>query len=249
MTGDDLSQRPASYPPLPPGSERIIVAAALSAATQPAVDADQPAVLRFSGPAGHPGGAGAVGAMFSLSGGVDRGVDEHYHSLSKTGTDKIAIISVEGAILDGEGFIKKQIDHVRDDKNVRAVVLRVNSPGGTVTASDYLYHHLRQMLEGKIPMVVSMGGIAASGGYYIAMAVGDGEKVIYAEPTTWTGSIGVIIPHYNVAGLMKTWEIEEDSIKSGPLKQMGTPTKAMTPEERRFFSTWSTIASIAFKTS
>ena len=90
-------------------------------------------------------------------------------------------------------------------KNVRAVVLRVNSPGGTVTASDYLYHHCAKCVEElKIPIVVSMGGIAASGGYYIAMAVGEAEKVIYAEPTTWTGSIGVIIPHYNVAGLMKT---------------------------------------------
>ena len=177
-----------------------------------------------------------VGTLASLIGNVETGVAEHYHSLSKTATEKIAIITVDGAIISGEGFIKKQIDQVRDDKAVKAVVLRVNSPGGTVTASDYLYHHLRKMLEDrKIPMVVSMGGIAASGGYYIAMAVGGGEKVIFAEPTTWTGSIGVIIPHYNVAGLMKTWDVEEDSIKSGPLKQMGTPTRQMTDEEREIF--------------
>ncbi len=236
MTGDDLSQRPASYPPVPPGSERIIVAAA---PPPPRSRLSMLISLLFFVFLVLPGilvALALVGTMFSISGGIDRGVEEHFHSLSKTATDKIAIISVEGAIIDGEGFVKKQIDHVRDDKNVRAVVLRVNSPGGTVTASDYLYHHLRKMLdERKIPMVVSMGGIAASGGYYIAMAVGDGEKVIYAEPTTWTGSIGVIIPHYNVAGLMKTWEVEEDSIKSGPLKQMGTPTKAMTPEERDIF--------------
>ena len=163
-------------------------------------------------------------------------VAEHYHSLSRTATDKVAILSVEGAILDGEGFIKKQIDHIRDDQHVKAVVLRVNSPGGTVTASDYLYHHLRKMIEErKIPIVVSMGGVAASGGYYVAMAVGSGEKVIFAEPTTWTGSIGVIIPHYDVSGLMKHWEVSEDSIKSGPLKQMGTPTHPMTAEERAVF--------------
>jgi len=181
-------------------------------------------------------GAMFAGAIFSLSDNTGAQVAEHYHSLSHSATDKIAIITVEGAILDGEGFIKKQIDHVRDDPHVKAVVLRVNSPGGTVTASDYLYHHLRKVIdERKIPVVVSMGGVAASGGYYIAMAVGGGEKVIFAEPTTWTGSIGVIIPHYNIAGLMKNWEVEEDSIKSGPLKQMGTPTRAMTPEEREIF--------------
>ncbi|HEY1600477.1 MAG TPA: signal peptide peptidase SppA [Pirellulales bacterium] len=178
-------------------------------------------------------GLGALSAAFE---GADTQVTEHYHSLSKTATDKIAIITVDGAILDGEGFIKKQIDHVHDDPHVRAIVLRVNSPGGTVTASDYLYHHLRKMVEArKIPIVVSMGGLAASGGYYIAMAVGPEEKVIFAEPTTWTGSIGVIIPHYNVAGLMKHWEVEEDSIKSGPLKQMGTPTRPMTTEEKEIF--------------
>ena len=174
--------------------------------------------------------------IFTVSQGTEGQIAEHYHSLSRSASDKVAIITVEGAILDGDGFVKKQIDHVRDDEQVKAVVLRVNSPGGTVTASDYLYHHLRKLAEERsIPIVVSMGGIAASGGYYIAMAVGDKENVIFAEPTTWTGSIGVVIPHYNVAGLMKTWEIEEDSIKSGPLKQMGTPTRPMTPEERDIF--------------
>ena len=178
----------------------------------------------------------AIGSLNAVLDSPDRQVSEHYHSLSKTATDKIAIISVEGAILDADGFIKKQIDHVHDDPHVRAIVLRVNSPGGTVTASDYLYHHLRKTVEElKIPIVVSMGGLAASGGYYLAMAVGDQEKVIFAEPTTWTGSIGVIIPHYNVAGLMKHWEVEEDSIKSGPLKQMGTPTRPMTEEEKEIF--------------
>jgi protease-4 len=234
MSSEDFSHKPGPYP-TPPVTERIIVTA-------------PPPRRSLLGTLGRlfyflflvlPGILVAlliVGSLASLTGSVETGVSEHYHSLAKTATDKIAIITVDGAILSGEGFVKKQIDHVRDDPHVKAVVLRVNSPGGTVTASDYLYHHLRKMLEErKIPMVVSMGGIAASGGYYIAMAVGEGEKVIFAEPTTWTGSIGVIIPHYNVAGLMKTWEIEEDSIKSGPLKQMGTPTRQLTPEEREIF--------------
>jgi protease-4 len=158
---------------------------------------------------------------------------EKYYSLSEEATDKIAIIKVEGAILDAEGFIKKQIDRVREDDTIKAVVLRIDSPGGTVTASDFLYHQLRDMLEErKIPMVVSMGSICASGGYYMAMAAGEGEDVIYAEPTTWTGSIGVVIPHYDVSGLLASWKVEDDSIASHKYKLMGSPTRQQTPEEK-----------------
>jgi len=175
-----------------------------------------------------------VGAVSELKGHGPLG--ETFVAGKEDANSKIAIISVEGAILDGDGFVKQQIDAVRKDDSVRAVVLRVNSPGGTVTASDFIYHHLQKLKEDRnLPIVVSMGSVAASGGYYVAMAVGNEQDCIYAEPTTWTGSIGVIIPHYNVGGLMKHWEIEEDSIKSGPLKEMGTITRAMTPEERKVF--------------
>jgi protease-4 len=168
--------------------------------------------------------------------GSDDTLHEQYHSLSKHATDKIAVITLEGTILDGDGFVKRQIDHVRDDEAVKAVVLRVNSPGGTVSGSDYLYHHLKKMVADRnLPLVVSMGGIAASGGYYVAMAVGDEKDVIFAEPTTWTGSIGVVIPHYDLSGLMKKLEVSEDSIKSHRLKQMGNPTRPMTDEEREIF--------------
>ena len=165
-------------------------------------------------------------------------VQEAYHSLSRTASDKIAIITVDGVIMEGDGFVKKQIDRARGDKSVKAVVLRINSPGGTVTGSDYLYHHLTEFRQDRdIPIVVSMGAIAASGGYYIAMAVGDTQRTIFAEPTCWTGSVGVIIPHYNVSGLMEKWEIEEDSIKSHPLKQLGSMTKPMTEQERAILQT------------
>lgn len=177
---------------------------------------------------------------FGLLGAVglseNRRLTEKHHSLSRTALDKIALIRVEGTILEGDGFVKDQIDQVRDDERVKAIVLRVDSPGGTVTGSDFIYHHLRELAEArKIPLVVSMGSLAASGGYYVSMAVGDTPKSIYAEPTTWTGSIGVIIPHYNVAGLMKEWKIESDSVSSHPLKGMGSFTKQMTPEERAIF--------------
>jgi protease IV len=178
-------------------------------------------------------GLGMVGAD------GDRKVQERFFSHQRDARDKVAIISVEGIILETEdGFVKRQIDRALEDENVRAVVLRVNSPGGSISGSDYIYHHLRELAEKKdrkIPIVVSMGGLAASGGYYVSMAAGDTPEVLFAEPTTFTGSIGVIIPHYNIAGLMEKVGAEEDSVTSGPLKEMGSLTRPMTKEERTIF--------------
>jgi protease IV len=158
---------------------------------------------------------------------------ERYHSLSKTAPDKIAILTLEGTIISEDNFLKKQIDAVRHDDKVKAVVLRINSPGGTVTGTDYLYHHLTELTaEKKIPLVVSMGAVAASGGYYAAMAAGPNPKTIYAEPSCWTGSIGVIIPHYDVSALLNRWDIRDDSTTSHPLKQMLSPTASL-PEPYR----------------
>ncbi len=163
-------------------------------------------------------------------------VQEKHFSHNASAADKVAILSLEGLILDGEGFAKDQIDQVMKDKSVKAVVLRVDSPGGTVTGSDYILHHLKKMRsERGIPVVVSMGSVAASGGYYISMAVGDTERSIFAEPTTWTGSIGVIIPHYDAAELAAKLGIKEDSIASHRLKGMGSFLRPMTEEERAIF--------------
>jgi protease-4 len=161
------------------------------------------------------------------------GIQERYHSLAKKGKQKVAVIDVSGVIMDGDGFVKRQIERVRKDEDVKAVVLRINSPGGTVTGSDYLYHHLTKLkAEKDVPLVVSMGGMAASGGYYIAMAVGDQERSIFAEPTTTTGSIGVIIPHYDLSGFLHRFDVKNDSITSHPRKQMLSMTKAVSPEDR-----------------
>ena len=162
------------------------------------------------------------------------GIQEKYHSLNESASDKIAIIGVKGVIMEGDGFVKRQIDRVKEDKDVKAVVLRIDSPGGTVSGSDYLYHHLNNLREEKnVPIVVSMGSVAASGGYYVAMAVGHQEDSIFAEPTTTTGSIGVIIPHYDISRLLEKWHVTDDSIASHPRKQIGSMTKTMTPEERQ----------------
>jgi protease IV len=162
-------------------------------------------------------------------------IEERYVSHSETAPQKVAIITIEGTILHSDGFAKWQIDQAAKDPDVKAVVVRVDSPGGTVTGSDYLYHHLKMLREGesggrKVPIVVSMGGIAASGGYYLSMAAGDVPNTIFAERTTWTGSIGVIIPHFTVADLLESWKIQDDSVVSGPYKEMGSPTQKLSPE-------------------
>jgi protease-4 len=181
-----------------------------------------------------------LGIVGVLAGGADgdRKVQEKFYSHNKDARDKVAIISVEGVILESEeGFVKRQIDRALKDDNVKAVVVRVDSPGGSVSGSDYIYHHLRQLKtsDRKVPIVVSMGGIAASGGYYVSMAVGHTPDVIFAEPTTFTGSIGVIIPHYNLGGLMQKYGVESDSVASHPLKTMGSISRPMTEEERKIF--------------
>ncbi len=164
---------------------------------------------------------------------LSQGIRERFHSGAEHGLDKVAVIAVRGVILDGDGFVKRQIDRIRKDDRVKAVVVRVDSPGGTVTGSDYIYHHLTRLrAERQIPLVVSMGSMAASGGYYVAMAVGDQKRSIFAEPTTTTGSIGVIVPHYDLSGLLARFDVRDDSIASHPRKQLLSVTRTMSDEDR-----------------
>lgn len=223
---------------------------------QPEVVSNRPAVSRTN-PTTRASGAGrrwffrfiwigCIGAFMSLmlmsflfSGFQDYfddggGIQEGFYSGSNWASDKVAIINIKGVIASGEGYVKRQIDRVKNDENVKAVVLRVDSPGGTITGSDYIYHHLNKMKEERqIPIVVSMGSMAASGGYYVAMAVGDDENTIFAEPTTTTGSIGVIIPHYDLSGLLDRYDVKDDSIVSHPRKQMLSMTRPIGPDDRK----------------
>ncbi len=180
--------------------------------------------------------AGYVGSMLSDS---EARVQEKFVSHQRYGHQKVAILSVEGTILEGDGFFRRQIEHAMreaEDGTLKAIVVRVNSPGGTVSGSDYIYHHLRELREKtSVPIVVSMGALAASGGYYVSMAVGDTPKTIYAEPTTWTGSIGVLIPHYDLSELLKKVGVQDDTMLSRPLKGMGSLTRPIGEEERKIF--------------
>ncbi|MBU6309022.1 MAG: signal peptide peptidase SppA [Planctomycetes bacterium] len=173
------------------------------------------------------GSAGAFSRYFQR----DSRVVEKWHSLSKLAADKVAVVSVTGAILGGDGFVRAQLDQVEEDDAVKAIVLRVDSPGGTVSGSDEIHHRLAKLVEKRdIPVVVSMGGIAASGGYYVAMANRGKDDVIFAEPATLTGSIGVIIPHFDISQALRKYDIRDDSIASGPLKEMLSVSKDRTPE-------------------
>jgi protease-4 len=154
---------------------------------------------------------------------------------------KVALIDVEGMLLNartssllGSGenptsLFRERLDAAAQDKHVKAVVLRINSPGGAVTASDIMYQDLlRFRAETGKPVVACMMDIAASGGYYVAMAC----DRIYAHPTTVTGSIGVIMSLYNASGLCAMLGVKSDPIKSGPNKDIGNPARPMTEEER-----------------
>jgi protease-4 len=156
--------------------------------------------------------------------------------------DKVAVIHIEGVIMEGTlQYAHKQIEQAGEDDSVKAVVVRVNSPGGSITASDDLYHRLVELRDGapekkdpskknaKKPLVVSMGSLAASGGYYISAPA----QTIVAERTTMTGSIGVYAAFPNVYGLMKDHGVSMITIKQGQIKDSGSPFKPMTPEEER----------------
>ncbi len=171
--------------------------------------------------------AGANATYFQ----TDSNVLETFHSLSTSAEAKVAIVTVSGAILGGDGFAGSQIDKIEDDENVRAIVLRIDSPGGTVSGSDEIHHRISTLAaERNLPVVVSMGGICASGGYYIAMASGGEEDVIYAEPSTLTGSVGVLIPNYDFSQLLQRFNVTDTTVSSGPLKEMLSPTKPRSPE-------------------
>ena len=142
--------------------------------------------------------------------------------------DRIALVRIEGVILDSTETIE-ELHRYKDSSGIRAIILRINSPGGGVVPSQEIYEEVRKIREeGKKTVVVSMGTVAASGGYYIASA----SNRIVANPGTLTGSIGVIMELANMEGLFKKIGVESVVIKSGRNKDVGSPFRKMLPEER-----------------
>ncbi len=170
---------------------------------------------------------------------VTRRMKEAQESYRAVGP-KIAVLHARGPIIDanlGAGYASsivmrdefvKSIEEIRKNKTIRAVVLRIDSPGGSAYASDVIWRKLRELDEEK-PLVVSMGTVAGSGGYYIACP----GRLIYAEPTTLTGSIGVIGILANQASALNRRDINIEEIKRGERSLLGSGHRDLKPEDRK----------------
>ena len=148
--------------------------------------------------------------------------------LDLSGEDRIALIRIEGVILDAQetlGELKK----FSENPSVKAIVLRIDSPGGGVVPSQEIYDAVRRVrTKSNKAVIASMGSVAASGGYYIAAAT---DRIV-ANPGTLTGSIGVIMEMANVEGLLQKIGVEGVVVKSGKYKDVGSPLRKMSDEER-----------------
>jgi protease-4 len=164
--------------------------------------------------------------------------------LEGEGRDKILLVDISGVISsekkrsfadldagpDMVARVKEELTQAAEDDRIKAIILKINSPGGTVTASDIIYKEILKFKEKKkIYVTASLMDIAASGGYYIACAA----DTIVAHPTTVTGSIGVIAMKFNVKGLMDKLGVQDDTIKAGEMKDSLSPFRPMTDEERK----------------
>jgi len=150
--------------------------------------------------------------------------------LAMVGEERIALIRIEGPILDSRTTVG-ELEQFGEDPLVKAIVLRIDSPGGGVAPSQEIYNAVKRVRkENQKTIVASMGTVAASGGYYIAVA----SDRILANPGTLTGSIGVIMQLANFEGLMEKIGIRNTVIKSGRYKDVGSPFRTMTEEERQY---------------
>jgi len=163
------------------------------------------------------------------------------------GADKILVVEVSGLLTDDDGErtlgietaanltarIREELELASEDTLIRAVVLRINSPGGSVTTCDIINHEIREFKKKRgVPIVAQLMDVAASGAYYVAVA---SDRII-AHPTTVTGSIGVIAYSVNAAGLMEKIGLSDQTIKSGDKKDIGSPLREMTDEEREILT-------------
>lgn len=160
----------------------------------------------------------------SLSGSSEAG-----HGWSSGSGPKIGVVEVNGVITDSKDVLEHLVEFQRDPA-IKAIVVRVDSPGGAVGPSQEIFRAIQRARKDK-KVVVSMGALAASGGFYVAVAA----DRIYASPGTITGSIGVISEFPDVSGLLDVVHVKATTIKSGPLKDVGSPLRPMTEAEKVYF--------------
>jgi protease-4 len=151
-----------------------------------------------------------------------------------SGGPRIGVIPVKGGIgLGGGADVEQVLKHLKrfaDDDDIEAVVIRIDSPGGSVGPSQEIHDEVKKLATKKT-VVCSLGNLAASGGFYVAVAC---PKIV-AAPGTLTGSIGVISQFPNVKGLIERFSIKMETVKSGKLKDAGNPFRDMTPEDRAYW--------------
>ena len=205
-------------------------------------------------------GLGLLGAFVGLGlllvAGLIAAVNSAADQLATTSDDSVIESYIEGpsrgkthAIIEISGTIGPpftddwlaQIEKATEDDDIVGVLLHVDSPGGLVADSHQIYHRLIELSEKK-PIVVQFGRLAASGGYYVAMGAGP-DGTIVAEPTTWTGSIGVIVPYYNVTELAEQVGVKAAPLKTGQFKDTLSPFKPLTEDEEEV---WDEIIADAF---
>ena len=145
------------------------------------------------------------------------------------GGEKIGLVKISGAIYDADEWIR-EIDTFRQRDSIKGILIRLDSPGGITGASQELYQAIKRASEEK-PVIASMGNIATSGAYYAAL----GADTIVANPSTTTGSIGVIIEFTQFRELMEKIGVGSEVVKSGKFKDSGTPARELTQEERDYF--------------
>ena len=167
--------------------------------------------------------------------------------LSGEGRDKVLLVEISGILTSTKpsGVLdrffdrlslltrfKEELTKAAEDEDVKAIVLRINTPGGTVTTSDILYHEIQELKKTRnVPIIASIMDLGTSGGYYVAMAA---DRIV-AHPSSVTGSLGVIMLTLNASGLMEKIGVRADAVTSGPHKDMGSPFRTMTEQDRAIF--------------
>jgi protease-4 len=172
---------------------------------------------------------GGVAALFLVVTGLSRSGGEGGPTLFGP---RVAVVELEGMILEVDDLVRELKSH-RDNPLVKAVVIRINSPGGVVGPTQEIHQALMRVRQAGKPVVASLGSVAASGGYYAAVAA---DRIL-ANPGTLTGSIGVIMQMANVENLFKKVGVDYVVVKAGRYKDLGNFSRAMTLEERRILQT------------
>lgn len=147
--------------------------------------------------------------------------------------EKIKVVDVDGVIQsnDANDFVVNELKKAKEDPQIKGLILNVNSPGGSVYASERIANEIKALKEAQKPVYTVMREMAASGGYYISAPT----DRIYASNETWTGSIGVIIQSYSLQGLFEKYGVKEQNITTGKMKDAGSQGRDMSKEEKEYF--------------